>query len=257
MKTLLLKSCSISFLFLSFLAEAEKSKQGAEKPKHGLDSPYISMYTPKDWICLNFPPNHICHPKNIIENKLILVLISAKMGLKSDSLSTYKDTGQNSDFQEIKNLTLNSHNWLDFLPNLDSTQKYIIRSQASLCCDKFDYTFHTTVNFYVSKWAYSEYLSLIVRMINSFDLKKNNMDTIKQLLENQDPKELEKLQDYIGKILSEEESAKLNLIQKEKGASLWRYLLIPVFVISSYFFIKRRRRKKKIQLKKKSLRKRK
>ena len=249
MKKLLLKSCSISFLFLSFLVEAEK-------PKQGLNSPYISMYTSKNWVCLNFPPNHICHPKNIIENKIILVLISAKMGLKSDSLEVYKSTKRRSGFQEIKRLTLNSHNWIDFLPNLDSTQEYIIRSQAGICCDEVDYTFHVTVNFYVSKWVYSEYLSLIVRMINSFNLKKNNIDEIRQLLENQDPKELEKLQDYIGNILSEEESAKLDAPQKEKETSFWRYLLIPVFVISSYFFIKRRRRKKKMRLKKKNLRKR-
>ena len=242
------KACLISFIFFSFSALFSFSSQGEK-----LNSPYISMFVSKGWICMNLPPNHICHPKEMPRGKQIFVLISAKMGLKSDRLPEYLSSYQG--FQEVKDLTLNSHKWLDFLP--DNRSNYAKRSLVTICCDEFNYTFHTRVGFYVTRLAYPEYASLIVRMINSLNLNKRNAKQIEEMLKNQDPRDLDKLQNYIGEILSEEEAANLGIHQKQEGSSLlWYLLLILALALPFFLFIKRRRKKRKLKaLKKKTNRK--
>lgn len=227
-------------LFLSFPALA------TEEGEEGLNSSYIELYLPKDWICGNYPPNHICRPKQMPAHEKAVLLISAKMGLKSDRLDNYLN--RRSEFQEVKRLMINSHEWLDFLPSGHSTRNYIRRSQVAICCEEFDYSFHTTVNFYVTRGAYSKYVSLMARVINSLVFRKKNMQEIRQMLENQDPRERERLQGYIDKILSEEEKEKQALIrQQEESSFLWLWLLIPAILIPLFIYIKRRERKRKLK----------
>lgn len=232
------KICLSSFLFFSFFAE-------------GLNSPYISIFTPEEWTCVNYPPNHICHPEESPKDKKIFVLISAKMGSKSDRLSNYLNHNPSNSYQ-TKELILNSHKWLDFLPENDYRKKYITRKQVSICCEDLNYIFHITVGFYVAKLAYPEYASLIVRMINSFELKKKNARQIEKMLKNQDPRNVDKMTNYIGNILSEEESAELDSQNKQAdGSLLWLWVLaLLLFCLPLSLFIKRKRKLKALKKKK-------
>ena len=234
------KICLISFIFLSFLAKGQDRK---------LNCPYLSMFIPDGWVCVNFPPNHICHPKSLVKNKKILLVISARMGIKSDKLADYLRFQGNQGMREV---SINSHKWFDFLSDNQMTGDYIRRRQATVCCDNFNYTFHTVVNFYVSRAAYPEYTSLIIRMINSLNLEKD-IKVIQEMFKNEDSTSMWKIQDYIGNILSEEEES-LDIIEKQDdSSSVWYLILIPVVVIPIFVFIKRRQKKRKLKALKRKL----
>lgn len=233
-------NCFLSFLFFltSLSAKANQERSG------GLNSPYVSMWTPEGWVCPSFPPNYICHSKSMQRDKPFFVVISAKMGSTQDTLSQYKNQSQSLGFQEVRSLNINSHPWLDFLPFLEHNKKHLLRSQVTLCCDEFNYKFHTVISFYVSSLGYSEYLSLIVRMINSFELKKRNAREIAELLASKN--DGRELQDYISNILSEEEQAQLRQSKSpNKKLSLWYWFFLPLFLFLAYYLIQKKKRKRK------------
>ena len=66
-----------------------------------------------------------------------------------------------------KPIIINSHKWLDFLPDENLKESIIRRRQAAVCCKSFDYTFHTTIGFYIPSEIYPQYVSLMFRIINS------------------------------------------------------------------------------------------
>ena len=216
----------------------------------GFDSVYLSFYTPDNWICKTFGVNHVCHHKKPQINKIPFIIVSAKMGVKSDTLEMYPQ-------DNAKLLVINSHKWLDFLPDESLKESITSRKQKTVCCKSFDYTFHTIVNFYIPSEVYPQYAGLMFRIMNSFTLDKKKILEIRLSLENQNPRDLQRLQSYIQQILLEEDDS-FALVKKEesfKGV----YLLLLFAVLTMVFFFwffrkkhnKRRKKRKLIKRRKK------
>ncbi|MBC6416149.1 MAG: hypothetical protein GDA46_07205 [Bdellovibrionales bacterium] len=211
------------FAFFSFSAWSFKSV-------------YLSFYTPKTWTCVSFGINHLCHYKDENTKKILFVVVSAVMTLESDKIENYIQDSS-------KTLTINSHKWLDFLPDTNS-RGILERRQIAICCQAFDYTFRVSVAFYTPLELYSQYLSLILRMINSFNLDKNNMQGIRNSFQNQKYSDIVNLQKYLQSLFSEENP----FTKKNKFflGNYWIWLTVVIFLLF-VFFIRRRYKKRKLK----------
>ena len=238
--------------FVIFLLGSAYSQASITK---GLKSAYLDMFIANDWICLNEQPHHACHPEDKKKAKKVSVVISGKMGLKSDELSSDFDPYV---FDSVRSVNLNNHDWYDFLPRFDSSKAYIVRGQTTICCDDLPYVFHVSVAFMLEPSVYSEYITLIIRMFNSMVLKTENSEEIRRMFENQDPDSLRKIHEYRLGLLSEDDLPPIRKIEKEKD--YFSFLVIVLFLIGVMFFILRgakRKKRKKLKGKRKRFKKRK
>ena len=238
--------------FVIFLLGSAYSQASITK---GLDSAYLDMFIAKGWVCLNIQPNHICHPGDKKNLNKISVFISGKMGLKSDELLSDFDPYL---FDSVKKVTLNNHKWFELLPRFDSSKVYILREQKTICCEELPYLFHVNVTFILDPSMYSEYITLIIRMLNSMVLKKENVEEIRKMFKNQEPDSLRKIQEYrLGLLSAEDDLPTIKLVEKDVSIS---FLVIGLFLIGMMFFVLKglqRKKRRKLKRNRKRLRKRK
>ena len=215
----------------------------------GIVTPYLSFYTPKSWPCRPFEPNWVCHHIDKQTSQPVMIIISANLQEKT-KIKTVDQLLNNQSFQNPNKLFINKHDWIDsFYENSSLFNNFSNRYNKTSCCKEFSFAYYVDVGFYTPKNLYFNYSALFVKAINSFNLSRN-AQAIKEALSNQDPKDLQEMNDYIHKILyGEEELESGPALPTKKGYSKGFYVFFLLLILSVaygiYFFSFKKSKTKK------------
>ncbi len=249
-KRLISKSAFVFLILLSWPLYGEKK----------FKSSYVSFNIQRKWICKSFGVEWLCHHSLYKGTPTAFMLITARLGGKSDPLSSsgYFFNGAQTVFSHkirLKNVQVNRHTWTDSFYRISLVDDRRARYASTICCKNMKTKIHISVSFHAHQANYTKYSREFLRAINSLKLSEKIKEVLEKI-KQQTQQHREEMISYIEKILFEDERKKERAL-KEKSSSkpLLLFVSLALFLLGALaYFLYRKNKPKSGKPKKQPLR---